>query len=54
MRITWVLLDAAKRAHPNNRRMQRRWLRAVRYLRQRSRCGWGVDNRVVRVEVKPA
>ncbi len=43
-----VTLEDAARVHPLSYWNQQRWLRAVKYLRERSKNGWIVDKHVQR------
>lgn len=43
-----ITLDDAARIYPGSYWNQQRWLRAIGYLRERSKCGWLIDNQVTR------
>lgn len=51
-RLRRITKADAERAHPHNEAHQRLWLRAVAYLRTKSRCGWKRDQPVQRVNQK--
>lgn len=53
MENRFKLYRMACRAFRRNRNMQLKWLDAVRYLREQSRCGWKLDKRIERLEIKP-
>lgn len=49
-RLRRITKADAERAHPHNEAHQRLWLRAVAYLRTKSRCGWKLDQPVTHKE----
>lgn len=49
-RLRRVTMADAARAHPDNVAHQKSWLRAVVYLRTKTRRGWVRDRMVERIE----
>lgn len=47
-----ITLERAAQAHPNNPEHQRRWLAAIKTLRERTRCGWIADKQQPRLTNK--